>query len=120
MESLFEKLGGQPAIDKAVDLFYDRIPHDKQAGHFFANINLDQRRKMQKAFVTMAFGGFDHYVGRSMKRAHKYLHLEEADFMAVVNLMKRCMKDVGATDELLKEVDVILMSLYDDIMKKQE
>ncbi len=114
--SLFERLGGQPAIDKAVDLFYDRIVLDEQVGHFFANINLDQRRKMQKAFVTMAFGGFDHYVGRTMERAHKYLHMVDADFMAVVKLMKCCMKDIGVTDELLKEVDDILMSQKDIIM----
>lgn len=116
MDSLFIRLGGQPAVDKAVDLFYDRIIHDEQAGHFFQNINLEQRRKMQKAFVTMAFGGYDHYVGRTMKNAHKYLRLEEDDFTAVVNLMKLCIKDVGATDDLLKEVHATLMTLKDDIL----
>lgn len=115
--SLFEKIGGQPAIDKAVDLFYDRIGSDKRVGHFFENINLDKRRKMQKSFVTMAFGGFDHYVGRSMQQAHKYLHLEKEDFMAVVKLMKTCMKDAGASDEILQEVDALLMTQYDDIVK---
>ena len=39
-KTLFDKLGGEKAIDIAVDLFYDRILKDKRVDHFFSHTNM--------------------------------------------------------------------------------
>ena len=35
--TLFEKLGGEAAVDLAVDRFYDRVLQDDRINHFFAS-----------------------------------------------------------------------------------
>jgi hemoglobin len=68
--SLYEELGGEPAVDAAVDLFYEKVLADEHINRFFSGINMDRQKRMQKAFLTVAFGGPNHYSGANMRKAH--------------------------------------------------
>jgi len=57
MTTLYEKLGGAPAIDAAVDIFYDKVLADERIKHFFVNTDMAKQRQHQKNFLTYAFGG---------------------------------------------------------------
>lgn len=57
MSSLYEQLGGQPAVDAAVDIFYRKVLSDDRISHFFEGVDMDRQIGKQKAFLTMAFGG---------------------------------------------------------------
>lgn len=78
--SLFERLGGQAAVDAAVDIFYQRVLADPSVNHFFTNTNMDSQRRKQQAFMTMAFGGPSRYAGKDMRAAHAHLDLTDAHF----------------------------------------
>ena len=84
--SLFEKLGGEPAVDAAVDLFYRKVLGDKSIAKYFESTDMDGMRSKQKAFLTMAFGGPNSYTGQDMRAAHAHLvndGLNDAHFDAV-------------------------------------
>ncbi|WP_233258292.1 group 1 truncated hemoglobin [[Phormidium] sp. ETS-05] len=57
MTSLFEKIGGEAAVEAAVDKFYVRVLADDRINYFFDGVDMEQQRKHQKGFLTFAFGG---------------------------------------------------------------
>lgn len=58
--SLFERIGGQPAVGKLVDLLYDGIEHDDRLRPLFPR-DLAGGRRMQKLFFAEWLGGPGHY-----------------------------------------------------------
>ena len=48
--SLFEQLGGEAAIDAAVDLFYQKLLADERVDGFFEGVDMKKQARMQKAF----------------------------------------------------------------------
>ena len=55
--SIYHRLGGQPAIDAAVELFYIKVLADKTVNHHFEGINMAKQKTRQKQFLAAAFGG---------------------------------------------------------------
>lgn len=70
-ESLYTQIGGQKAIDAAVDLFYKKVLADKKVNHFFEDINMKRQVKRQKQFLRSVLGGPIKYEGKTMEKAHK-------------------------------------------------
>ncbi|MFT4693859.1 MAG: hemoglobin [Francisella sp.] len=71
MQTLFEKLGGEAAVDAAaVDKFYRKVLADDRVKDFFKNTDMKKQTKHQKHFLTYAFGGSDTYSGKGMRHAH--------------------------------------------------
>ncbi|MBE9176217.1 group 1 truncated hemoglobin [Synechocystis salina LEGE 06155] len=111
MTTLFDKLGGESAIDLAVDKFYERVLADDRIKHFFANTDMAKQRRHQKHFLTYAFGGTDRYDGRFMRAAHKQLVEEQGlsseHFDAVAENLMVTLAGMGVSEELRAEVAAI-------------
>ena len=73
MSSLYERLGGEGAVNAAVELFYRKVLADGRIAHFFDDVDMESQIAKQKAFLTMAFGGPNNYTGADMRNAHKRL-----------------------------------------------
>ena len=120
MSSLYERLGGEAAIDAAVDLFYSKVLADDRIKHFFDNTDMVKQAAHQKKFLTMAFGGAPTYPGRSMRAAHAELvekhGLNDSHFDAVVELLGQTLKEMGVADELISEAAGIAESTRDDVL----
>ena len=80
MTTLYEKLGGEAAINAVVDRFYDNMAADPIVKHFYENINLAKLRCRQKQFITLVTGGPSNYEGSDMKTAHCKLNISKEDF----------------------------------------
>jgi hemoglobin len=61
MTTLYDKLGGEAAINAVVDRFYDVMVTDPRVNHFYQNINLTKLRCRQKQFITLVTGGPSNY-----------------------------------------------------------
>jgi hemoglobin len=81
--SLYEILGGKPALGAVVDEFYERILSDPQTARFFGQTDIERQRKHLTAFLVLALGGPNEYSGRGMEKAHAGLGITKADFGAV-------------------------------------
>jgi truncated hemoglobin YjbI len=71
--SIYHRIGGQAAINAAVDLFYTKVLVDKRVNHFFEDVNMSRQNKRQKAFLGAALGGPVPYEGKTMRKAHALL-----------------------------------------------
>ncbi|KAK9825016.1 hypothetical protein WJX74_000814 [Apatococcus lobatus] len=70
-QSLYIRLGGRAAVDRAVTVFYDRLEADKRVYRFFANTDMRRLRRKLAEFVVYAFGGPNEYTGQDLVAAHK-------------------------------------------------
>src|SRR3954447_26259765 len=110
MSSLYEQLGGQAAVDAAVDIFYRKVFSDAHISRFFDNIDMDQQIGKQKAFLTMAFGGPNSYTGLDMRKGHAHLvarGLNDSHFDAVAGHLSGTLQELGVKQELIDQVMTI-------------
>lgn len=117
--TLFEQLGGAPAVDAAVDVFYRKVLADDRVSRFFDSVDMDRQIAKQKAFLTMAFGGPVAYTGKDMRAAHAPLvamGLNDSHFDAVVELLAASLQDVGAPANLIAQVGAIAESVRADVL----
>jgi hemoglobin len=121
MSSLFEKLGGEGAVDAAVDIFYRKVLGDDSISGFFATTDMDDQRAKQKSFLTMAFGGPNNYTGKDLREAHKHLvdqGLNEDHFNAVAGHLQSTLQELNVPDDLIGEVMAIAASTKDDVLNR--
>ena len=119
MSSLFEQIGGQPAVEAAVDLFYRKVLVDDRIRHFFDDVDMDKQMAKQKAFLTMAFGGPNNYSGKDMRQAHAHLvkrGLNESHFNAVAENLSATLTELGVAQPLIDQVMAIAGSTKNDVL----
>lgn len=117
--SLFERIGGEKAVDAAVDIFYGKVINDAALAPFFDGINLERQKRMQASFLTFAFGGPKNYSGRAMRAAHARpvaVGLNESHFNKVAEHLQRTLLELSVPYELIQEVMTIAASTKDDVL----
>lgn len=119
MSSLYEKIGGEAAVDAAVDIFYRKVLADDRISRFFEGVDMEQQAAKQKAFLTMVFGGPNEYTGKDMREAHAALvknGLDASHFDAVMEHLGGTMKELNVPDELIGEAAAIAESTRNDVL----
>lgn len=119
MSSLYEQLGGQGAVDAAVDIFYRKVLSDDTISGFFDNIDMDKQIGKQKAFLTMAFGGPNSYTGMDMRKGHAHLvarGLNDSHFDAVAGHLSGTLQELGVAQNLIDQVMAIAGSTRNDVL----
>ena len=76
MATVYEQLGGEPAMSAAVDIFYRKVLSDPRISSFFDGVDMDRQAAKQKAFLTMVFGGPNSYTCADMCTAQRALRPE--------------------------------------------
>lgn len=121
MSSLYEALGGEAAVDAAVDIFYRKVLQDERINKFFTDVDMDEQINKQKAFLTFAFGGPNKYSGLDMKAGHDHLvkrGLNDSHVDAVIELLGGTLKELGVADELIGQVAGIAESVRGQVLGK--
>lgn len=116
--SVYERIGGEPAVNAAVDIFYRKVLMDDRISSFFDDVDMDRQIAKQKAFLTMAFGGPNNYSGADMREAHKHMNLTEEHFNAVVENLAGTLTELGVGDDDIGEIAAIAASVKDDVLNK--
>lgn len=117
--SLFQRLGGQDAVNLAVDIFYRKMLMDERVSHFFDTVDMEKQILKQKGFLTMVFGGPNHYSGKSMREGHAHLiqrGLNDLHVDIVIEHLGATLKELGAAEADIKEVAAIANSVRDDVL----
>ena len=66
---LYERIGGEEAIARIVDRFYDRVVADPQLGPFFRATSMDKLRRKQREFFAAVLDGPQSYTGLALTQA---------------------------------------------------
>lgn len=119
MSTIYEQLGGAPAMDAAVDIFYRKVLADERIAKFFDGVDMARQASKQKAFLTMVFGGPNAYTGKDMRAAHAHLVLKglnDSHFDAVVENLGATLADLGVPSEKIAEVAAVAESVRNDVL----
>ncbi|NOY71370.1 MAG: group 1 truncated hemoglobin [Gammaproteobacteria bacterium] len=117
--SLFEKIGGETAVNAAVDIFYRKVLADDRISSFFEGVDMDKQASKQKAFLTLAFGGANNYSGKDMREGHAHLvakGLNDSHFDAVMENLGATLTELKVPAELISEAAAIAESTRDDVL----
>jgi hemoglobin len=99
-----------------VDIFYRKVLSDPIISHFFDTVDMERQAAKQKAFLTVAFGGPNHYSGKDMREAHKHMSLTEEHFNAVAGHLASTLQDLNVPADLIDQVMAIAASTHDDVL----
>ena len=120
-QSLYEQLGGEPAVNAAVDVFYRRVLSDDRVSAFFDDVDMDRQIGKQKAFLTMVFGGPVAYTGKDMRAGHAHLvarGINDSHVDAVIEILGDSLREVGAPEHLIQKVAAIAESARADVLNR--
>ncbi|WP_414527167.1 group I truncated hemoglobin [Nodularia chucula] len=99
MTTLYEKIGGQPTLEKVVDAFHNSIMADSSLKGFFAKTDMAKQRAHQIAFFAQILEGPKEYSGRPMDKTHTGMKLNDQHFDAVSKHLSAAMKASGVSAE---------------------
>lgn len=120
MNSLYERLGGAPAIEAAVEVFYERLLADTRVNRFFTGVDLDRQRSHQVRFLSYAFGGLPNYNGLSMQTAHRRLveeqGLDDSHFDAVIENLTATLNQLGVPEPMVLEAVILAESTRSQVL----
>ena len=120
-QSVYDKIGGEAAVNAAVELFYRKVLADDRINGFFENTDMDKQSAKQKAFLTMALGGPNNYAGEDMRKGHAHLverGLNDSHFDAVMENLGATLQELGVPDDLIGEAAAIAESTRNDVLGK--
>ena len=118
-ESIYDRIGGEAAVNAAVDLFYRKVLADERIAHWFDGIDMEKQHAKQKAFLTLALGGPNSYSGKDMRDAHAALvakGLGDSDFDAVMENLGATLTELGVPGDLIAEAAAIAESTRSDVL----
>lgn len=115
-KSLYERLGGLPAIEAVIDSLLKNIAGDVRIAHRFALSDLAAVRGHLVDQVCAATGGPCTYKGKDMKSAHKNQHLTDADFNALVEDLVKALEEHKVPDREKGELLSALAGMRGDIV----
>ncbi|MDX8379907.1 MAG: group 1 truncated hemoglobin [Gallionella sp.] len=121
MMSLFTEIGGESAVNAAVDIFYRKVLQDERIKHFFEGVDMDKQAAKQKAFLTMAFGGPHNYSGADMRKGHAHLvaqGLNDAHFDAVMEHLGATLTELNVPGNLIAQAAAVAESTRNDVLGK--
>lgn len=119
MPSLYERLGGEAAVNAAVDRFYTKILSDPLLQPFFAALDMSAQIRKQKQFLTTAFGGPAHYTGRGLRHAHRNAvsrGLNDTHFDRVMQHLGATLSELSVPEALIREAAAIAESTRNDVL----
>jgi hemoglobin len=114
--SLYERIGGEPAVSAAVDRFYERVLADPELKDFFNGVGMSKLKAHQFAFLSQALGGPKQYSGASMRDAHSRLAIEQRHFDGVAVHLVGALRELGVSEEMIAAIAAALTPLASQIV----
>ena len=121
MASLYERIGGDAAVNAAVELFYRKVLKDDRIKAFFDDVDMDRQLAKQRAFLTMAFGGPAQYSGKDLRTGHAHLvkrGLNDTHFDAVAQRLQETLQELGVGAAEISEVMQIAGSVRGEVLSR--
>lgn len=117
--SLFDRLGGSPAVGAATEIFYRKVLADPLLAPYFDDVDMDRQIAKQAAFLTMALGGPTHYTGRDLRNAHAALAgIGDEHVDRVITHLADTLRELGVSEHDIAEVGAIAASVRDDVLNR--
>jgi truncated hemoglobin YjbI/predicted pyridoxine 5'-phosphate oxidase superfamily flavin-nucleotide-binding protein len=117
---LYDRIGGDKAMEIAVDLFYRKVLQDELVGKFFEDVDMESQRLKQKSFLSMAFGGPYQYSGLDIRATHQHLveqmGLTDSHFDRVAELFQETLTELRVPEKEINAMMEILRTFRGDVL----
>ena len=117
-KSLYDRLGGKPAITAVVDDFVGRVAADTRINGKFATANIPRLKTMLVDQICQASGGPCTYTGRDMKTAHAGMGISGEEFDALVGDLVATLHKFKVEEREKNELLAALGPMKKDIVEK--
>jgi hemoglobin len=117
-KSLYERLGGKPAITAVVDDFVGRVATDPRINGRFAATDIPRLKTLLVEQICQASGGPCTYTGRSMKATHAGMGVSSADFDALVGDLVATLNKFKVPEREKNELLAALGPMKGDIVER--
>ena len=97
--SIYDALGGEPAIRAVVDDLADRLAADDLLGPLFEGVDREALQRHRVSYLAAVLGGPEQYLGQSMRDAHKPFRLTDAHMERFLQLAGEALDAAGVAPE---------------------
>jgi hemoglobin len=115
--TLYSRLGGASGVAAIAAALIDRAAADPTLGRSFKDTNLARIKKLLAEQLCDLTGGSCRYSGDSMKEVHAGLHISQAEFYTMVDMLREILKQrhigLASTNQLLR----LLAPMKQDIVE---
>jgi hemoglobin len=116
--SLYQRLGGYPAIKAVVDDFVGNVAADKRINRFFARTDIPRLKQNLVDQICSGTGGPCIYTGRDMKSAHAGMGVNGNHFNALVQDLQKTLKKFKVPKKEQGELLAVLGPMKKDIVTR--
>ncbi len=99
-ETLFDELGGMPALEKVHRIFYGKLLCHPWLEDFFKGVPRPHLESQQSEFMSGLFGGPRIYGGRSPHGAHIHMFITEEIFLIRHDLLALSLTEADIPPDL--------------------
>jgi hemoglobin len=118
--SIYNAIGGEPALVAVVDNFYERVTGDPELAGFFAGTNMAKLKGRQVEFFAAALGGPHTYTGATMREAHRGRGIGQEQFDLAAGHLVAALGAAGVPDETINQITGLIGPLAEEIVSRAE
>jgi hemoglobin len=100
-QTLFDRIGGNDAVEALVDRFYECVLGDPILKPFFEHTDTGKLRRMQREFFAAALDGPIQYSGRPLAYVHQGRGIKPSHMGRFVGHLIETLKDSAVGEEEL-------------------
>lgn len=116
MQTLYERIGGEPTIDKLITTFYQHVLNDPLLSPFFENSSTEKLTSMQKAFFSVALGGPEPDEKISLYEAHQGRGIQVKHLTRFTEHLVETLREIGVEEEDAKQVYERIATYSNDVL----
>jgi hemoglobin len=117
-KTLYESMGGEPALRTAVEHFADLVQTDDRINFTFAEADMSKFKKLIFEQLCNLSGGPCKYTGRDMRTSHAKLNINNAEFNALAEDLYIALDRAGIPYRLQNKLMALLAPMQHDIVTK--
>jgi len=117
-KTLFESMGGEPALRTALDHFADIVVADDRINFTFAEANMAKFKQLLFEQLCNLSGGPCKYTGRDMRTSHAKLNINNAEFNALAEDLYISLGQAGIPYRLQNKLMALLAPMQHEIVKR--
>ena len=101
-QTLFEELGGEPALRAIIDDFVGRVFGDMMIGFFFRKADRQRVKDKEYELAAALLGAPVEYTGRPIQAVHAVHPIMGGQFARRLSLLRETLEDAGAPPPVIE------------------
>jgi truncated hemoglobin YjbI len=98
--SLYDELGGEPALRRMVDRFVDRMFDDMMIGYLFRSARRERIKDKEFEHAAEHLGANIRYSGKPLDEAHRPHAIRGGQFMRRLRILETTLDELGVPERV--------------------